>query len=272
MDNLPQELASLPNEIILLIFSNIKLITDKRQFLKTCKKYNTLTKQLFQHYEDNFTIKGFDKKDIKYNSHKFVLELCHDNYFNMIPESYIYEDNAFLMKSLAFFGNTIILDRLITITISYYQEESGEDIRHLTDAIKDFEYLICYYAILNDQLDVLIWIKKNHNLSRHSCNSAIKHGKLEILKWLYNNGCEFNGGEGYTAAFHGHVSCLQYLHKKGCAWNHFICSSAAKGGHLSCLKYARENGCPWDRLTYEKAKSYGHTELLNWAVENGCPI
>ena len=29
----------LPNELILIIFDNIEKITDKRQYLKTCKLY-----------------------------------------------------------------------------------------------------------------------------------------------------------------------------------------------------------------------------------------
>ena len=45
MNTLPQGLASLPNELILLIFDNILLITDKRQFLKTCTMYNKIKRR-----------------------------------------------------------------------------------------------------------------------------------------------------------------------------------------------------------------------------------
>ncbi len=270
MDTLPQGLASLPNELILHIFEFIQKITDKRQFLKTCNKYNLITKQLIKQYEDNFIIKGFDKNNC-YCIKKYVLELCHNSYFDLIPESLIYPDNIFLVQALAFFGDTVILDRLVKITISYYQLEFGYDTRHLADSISSLEYVICDYAILNDQLDVLVWIKNNYSLPKYVCSAAIENGKLEILKWLRKNGCKFSNFSSRIAARNGHVSCLQYTHVNGCEWNSTICSNAARGGHLSCLKYARENGCEWDNNVCYFAKKYGHTELLSWAIENGCP-
>ena len=39
-------METLPHEIVLEIFNNIQKITDKRQFLRTCKTYNNITKQL----------------------------------------------------------------------------------------------------------------------------------------------------------------------------------------------------------------------------------
>ena len=49
---------SIPNELIILIFDLILLITDKRQFLKTCLHYNKLLKQTFLQYEQNYKIKN----------------------------------------------------------------------------------------------------------------------------------------------------------------------------------------------------------------------
>ncbi len=37
---------ALPNDIILEIFNNITVISDKRNFIRTCKTYNNITKQL----------------------------------------------------------------------------------------------------------------------------------------------------------------------------------------------------------------------------------
>ena len=46
------------------------------------------------------------------------------------------------------------------------------------------------------------------------------------------------------AADNGHLNCLKYLHENGWQWNKYTCFRAASTGHLDCLKYAHENGCP----------------------------
>ncbi len=107
MDKLPQGLVSvpqglsiLPDELILIIFENILLITDKRQFLKTCLKYNKITKQSFLHFENNFYSKPFYQiKD--YSVEKFTLELCSDKYYDMIPNNYITPSNSVIVCVLA---------------------------------------------------------------------------------------------------------------------------------------------------------------------------
>jgi hypothetical protein len=42
----------------------------------------------------------------------------------------------------------------------------------------------------------------------------------------------------------GQIECLKYLHENGCQWDKWTCCFASKRGHLECLKYAHENGCP----------------------------
>ncbi len=53
MITLPQGLASLPNELIITIFNFIRKITDKRQFLKTCKLHNNLLKGLIMEMSES---------------------------------------------------------------------------------------------------------------------------------------------------------------------------------------------------------------------------
>ncbi len=93
----------IPNDIILIIFDNIKLITDKRQFLRTCSRYNKITKRTIQTFEDNYSINGFNKIN-NYCVEKFTLELCHDLYFDMIPNSYVNPDNNILVRALVKFN------------------------------------------------------------------------------------------------------------------------------------------------------------------------
>ncbi len=131
---------TLPDELILEIFNHILLITDKRQFLRICNNYNLLTKRLFLEYENNYVIKYFNK--IKgYNLEKFTLELCHDGYFDLIPEHYIISGNEVLIKSLSYFGNLKLLKLC---------------------KIKGFGMSdICAYSSLGGKLSVLQWACNN---------------------------------------------------------------------------------------------------------------
>ncbi len=246
MDKLPQGLASLPNELILIIFELISKITDKRQFLKTCNKYNIITKQLIKYYEDNFIVEGFDKIN-SYRPNKFALELCHDKYFDMIPEIEITSGNMFLVKALAFFGDTIILDRLININKLHMQSRSNDhSSQHIKYRLRVFDDLLSKYAILNNQIGVLILIKNNYNLSKNACIMAIEKGNLEILKWLKENGCVFDCLTQSQAVHYGNLPCIKYVYEHSIAWewNMRTCNEVTNNGNMEILKWARENGCP----------------------------
>jgi hypothetical protein len=42
----------------------------------------------------------------------------------------------------------------------------------------------------------------------------------------------------------GHLEVLKWLRENGYEWDSEICSGAAKNGHLEVLKWLRKNGCP----------------------------
>ncbi len=235
----------LPNEIILLIFELISKITDKRQYLRTCNRYNKITKQLIKYYEDNFIVEDFGRITC-YCVNKFSLELCHDKYFDMIPEHYIFPDNMFLMQALAFFGDTIILDRLANISRSYYRLICRLNFRSLGNQLSNLENSLSRYAILNNQLDVLIWIKNNYSLAASACNMAIGKGNLEILRWLNQNGRYFDKQSIHLACCHGNLPCIKFVydHTYSQEWNRRTCDEITRHGNIELLNWARENGCP----------------------------
>jgi len=107
--------------------------------------------------------------------------------------------------------------------------------------------------------------------NKETYSSAAGNGHLEWLKYAHENGCEWLGGYACTyAAANGHLECLKYCHENGCTWDSWTCHVAAENGHLECLKYAHENGCEWlVKRTCSYAAANGHLECLKYAHENG---
>ena len=72
-------------------------------------------------------------------------------------------------------------------------------------------------------------------INKFTCMNAALNGNLELLKWLWQMGCE---------------------------WDELTCSGAALNGHLGVLKWLRENGCPWDKYVCQLAVEDGARLIL----------
>ena len=94
---------------------------------------------------------------------------------------------------------------------------------------------------------------------------------MECLKYLRENGCDWDERTCWSAAEKGHLECLKYAREHGCDWDGGTCFYAASNGHLECLKYAHEHWCPWDELTCRGAAEKGHLECLKYACAHGFP-
>jgi len=53
------------------------------------------------------------------------------------------------------------------------------------------------------------------------------------------------------ASYNGKLEVLKYLHENGCPWNKKCCQYASHNRHLEVLKYLHENGCPWNEKCKE---------------------
>lgn len=240
----------LPNELIINIFELIPKITDKRQILRVCKRYNMITKKSFATYEDNYKIENFDKIS-NYCMEKFTLELCYDNYFELIPKQYLVPTNKIIMDQYRTFGD-IELSKL-----------SGHNGR----------YDIFPYVGVNGLVQILKWAKEN------GCNSrrfekciipAIENGNLDVLKYIKSIGYNWGDMNYIHAIKNGHLHILKWAKETGSRLIISICANAATYGQLEILKWARENGHGWGRNICMNASQYGHLHILEWAIENGC--
>ena len=137
----------------------------------------------------------------------------------------------------------------------------------------------CAAAAAGGRLEVLKWAREHGcDWDEVTCACAARGGHLEVLKWAREHGCPWeedieNSGKDCCAcaAAGGHLEVLKWLREQDSPWDAKTCSLAAGGGHLEVLKWAREHHCPWDHWTRQLAEEEGHLELLQWAVEHGAP-
>ncbi len=251
------KMETLPDDMIIVIFDYITLITDKRQFLKTCKFYNNLTKKAFALFEKEFQIRTSYKKTQycigTYCKENFTIELCHDKYFDRIPQSFINRNNKVITRALVTYNCIELLE-----------------VAKENDCVLDG--YIAIDAIKNRHWNILKWAKANRSIfnSVTSCTCAAKHGYLDILKWLRTIGCCWGPNTCAEAAKHGHLDVLIWASENRCDWNSFTCMYAAQNGHLNILIWAREHGCDWNIDVINGAIDFGHLEIIKWALSNGC--
>ena len=71
---------------------------------------------------------------------------------------------------------------------------------------------------------------------KNACSWAVDQGHVEVLRWLRENGCPWEGGVA-------------------------VCEAAVSRGHVKVLRWARKNGAMWYPETRDKAaETLGYTD------------
>jgi len=270
----------LPNDLILVIFGYINKITDKRQFLRTCKRINFITKDMitrdeYTYYDNHIMIKHYGcnehiTKEYYDDLTKFTLELCVDSYFDKIPISYFNKNNRRIIYFLIKYGQ---------LELFKFARKNGCD--WVYSEGWSWHYNSCEKAAHFGQLEILKYLHifertSNCFIDYMTVIRAAGRGDLEMLEWIKGN---VNDWEHIKqdrricseAALNGHLDTLIWARTNGCPWDERTCSDAATNGHLHVIKWARENGCRWNIFTCACAKNNGHLHVLEWARTNGCP-
>ncbi len=209
-------METLPNELILEIFNYILKITDKRQFSKTCILYNKLTKVSICDFELNNKYPDFNHELNYVGMEKFTLELCHDGYFNLIPERYINNNNKNLIRCLSYYNNLEMLQ---------LAKEKGCNINKTTN--RD----IVFYRTFGD-CDFIG--------DEWTCALVAQNGHLSILKFLNDNNCRWNFNTCILATVGGHLDVLKYLREKYGRFSEILYNIALTNGHIEIIKWFEE--------------------------------
>ncbi len=179
----------LPNEIILEIFFYILKITDKRQFLKTCVLYNNITKRSMDNFEFNYNnLPHFEYQD-PYSMENFTLELCHDSYFNLIPEHYIDKSNYNLIPCLSYYNCLPLLESAhekgcdIDDVIMYAAYGGHIDIIKWSIKMGQGDGMLLYYTVEGGHFHLLKWLHEIDYDFNLLCDHAIEYEQIEMLKY-----------------------------------------------------------------------------------------
>jgi hypothetical protein len=75
-------------------------------------------------------------------------------------------------------------------------------------------------------------------------NSHMEHRIiLEVMKWLFNHGCPWDGRTFSQAALLGNICNMKWMHENKCPRDENIFAEAAIDGTYGVMK------CPWDART-----------------------
>ena len=119
------------------------------------------------------------------------------------------------------------------------------------------------------------YMKKNYPEIKNTKNTfmnAALNGNIENMKWLKENGCEWDERTFANAALNGNIENMKWLKENGCRWNEYTFECAAFNGNLENMKWLKENECPWDGNVFDIAVSRKDFENMKWLHSNGCPI
>ena len=180
----------------------------------------------------------------------------------------------------------------------------------------------CVAAAEGGQLEILKWMAEStlplHRTlpaghlaipDKSTVDMAAQKGNVEMLQWLWEEGCEVDAQALEAAVQNDHVECLewaantdgnllldnfgvcwaledaaqcgnlrivQWLHTRGYVGRTRECLIAARCGHLVMLQWLRANGYEWTDMdsgeeVCSQAAAGGHLELLQWAHGAGAP-
>jgi hypothetical protein len=105
-------------------------------------------------------------------------------------------------------------------------------------------------AACSGKLSTVIWLHKEHNCELNDIHETSRwcagEGHVDVLRWLKQQGAEFNEGTMLSAAMYGQQATCAYLLSEGCSWHVNAVYAAAIMKHWDTVRWLHEHDYPWD--------------------------
>ena len=157
----------------------------------------------------------------------------------------------------------------------------------IEDNIPVMEYLVslncptsvtCCSAARKGALKNIKWLaKKGFSIrSEHTFLQAIDNDSLDVLKWLYENGCPISSKISLFAEKCS-IETLEWLkqHQVSIKKSPNLFIGAAIENNSIKMKWLLRSECPLQDSSpsvFSDAAEHGSFEMLKWLYENGCPV
>jgi hypothetical protein len=127
-------------------------------------------------------------------------------------------------------------------------------------------------AAAGGHLPTLAWVIKVCGTQGPSIPAAAAlHGHLDVIEWLCDRDCPWDGHElCCNAALGGHLDIVEWVMQHGSKWDLWAAALAASNGHANVLDWIHDNGYGWDARVIERAARQGHHDIIRWARSRGC--
>eukprot|EP00594_Rhizosolenia_setigera_P009961 CAMPEP_0178960110 /NCGR_PEP_ID=MMETSP0789-20121207/12748_1 /TAXON_ID=3005 /ORGANISM="Rhizosolenia setigera, Strain CCMP 1694" /LENGTH=336 /DNA_ID=CAMNT_0020643355 /DNA_START=15 /DNA_END=1022 /DNA_ORIENTATION=+ len=177
-----------------------------------------------------------------------------------------------ISRRAAKIGRLDLLKEVFNIT-----RDNGDT--QLLDYLRGGEADLCKYAACSSSSNLETMKYLHKSLSCHwdsftFCEAAAT-GNLDMIEYLYANGCNRSARIFMIAAEWGRLEVLKFLHnrmydesKYACEWDSSAVEVASANGHFEVVEYLIQNGCEWDKYAIDAARKNRHEEIVNFLEEH----
>jgi len=184
---------------------------------------------------------------------RYTIELLHDEYD--IPDKYVNSTNNI-------FGSK----KIIKMIVKHYDLSFIKKISKYQN--KNYILYVTWYAAVFGRINILEWVRDEHEMNANIIAAAAKRNQMETLQWLINNGYSVidetiqnsakngltdvfrflikqkNNVEdlGYYAALSGQMDIIEFIYSIDPKLLSGIARGAMEIGNITIFKFACDNG------------------------------
>ena len=175
---------------------------------------------------------------------------------------------------------------IIKLFEEYYQTKTIDfvilkqpDINYICSSENLFKWAKCHPYFYNNKLPLILAKNGNLNMLKYILDNGCEYDQeiyyeaaknsfdgMEIIKWCYKNNFKPNERALQGACEEGNLKVVKWMNKKKFPFNENACNMAAYYNHLDILKFLFKEGYPWNKSIYEYASQKGNIHILIFLV------